>query len=371
MINLKKRFGKRFDYTLFFTTLILCTFGFIMLYSATLSFPPEKSFRILRAQGAATFLGSIAIIFFLFFDYQILGDFYLHIYAISNFLLVLVLFFGIGGEQWGADSWLSIGGIVFQPSEFVKLGLIISLSKYIDINKHTLNEPITLLKVLAFAMFPVVLILGQPDAGTAMVFIFFIAAMLFVAGVRWKYIISALVLGIMSLPVLWFRLDQYQKDRIFNFLDPERDASNTNYQAIQGRIAIGSGKFWGRGLFKGVQTQFQYIPQKQDDFIFPVIVEELGFVGGLFLIILYFIFLKRLIEIARESTDLFGSLIVIGIAAILVFHVFENIGMTLGVMPITGIPLPFISHGGTFQLVNLVSVGLALSVAVHRENLKF
>ncbi len=371
MINFKKKLGKRFDYKLFITTLILCGFGLLMLYSATLSFPPATSGKILKTQVASTILGFIAIFVLMSMDYQLLGEFYIPIYILSNFLLVLVLLFGTGADQWGATSWLKIGPITFQPSEFVKVGLIISLSKFIDNHKESLNEPVTLAKILAFAMFPVLLILKQPDAGTAMVFIFFIAVMLFTAGLDWKYIWSAIVAGFLSLPVLWFRLDKYQKDRIFDFLDPERDAAGTGYQALQGRIAIGSGKFLGRGLFKGVQNQYQYIPQKQDDFIFPVIVEELGFLGGIFLIIMYFIFLKRLIEIARESTDLFGSLMVIGFAAILVFHIFENIGMTIGVMPVTGIPLPFMSHGGTFQLVNLVSVGIALSVAIHRENLSF
>lgn len=369
MINLKNKLEKRFDYKLFFTTLALCLFGLLMLYSATLSL--DNGIKIVKTQLISTILGFGIIFVLMFFDYQILGDFYLPIYIASNILLVLVLFFGIGAESWGARSWLKLGPVTFQPSEFVKIGLIISLAKFIDMNKESLNEPFTLLKILGFAFLPVLLILLQPDAGTAMVFVFFIAAMLFAAGLDWKYIGYAALAGVLSLPVLWFRLDKYQKDRIFNFLDPARDASNTGYQAMQGRIAIGSGKFWGRGLFKGVQTQYDYIPQKQDDFIFSVIGEELGFVGGFFLIVLYFLFLKRLIEIARESTDLFGSLMVIGFAAILVFHIFENIGMTIGVMPITGIPLPFISHGGTFQLVNLVSVGIALSVAVHRENLRF
>lgn len=371
MINFKNKLGKRFDRKLFTLTVILCLFGFVMLYSATLSFKPEVARKILKPQIIATILGFIAIGFLMAIDYQILGDFYLPIYGLSNFLLVLVLLFGTGADRWGADSWLKIGPVTFQPSEFVKIGLIISLAKYIDMNKEDLNRPLTLLKVLAFAMFPVILILLQPDAGTAMVFVFFIAAMLFAAGIDWKYIGYALVLGIISLPLLWFRLDTYQKNRIFDFLDPYRNPTGSGYQAIQGQIAVGSGKFFGRGLFKGAQTQYQYIPQKQDDFIFPVIVEELGFLGGCFLILVYFLFLKRLIEIARESTDLFGSLIVIGFTAVLVFHVFENIGMTIGVMPVTGIPLPFISHGGTFQLANLVSVGLALSVAVHRENLSF
>lgn len=368
MFNLKKKAYKKFDYTLFLTTILLCIYGLVMLYSATLSF---ETLSYMKSQSIATALGIVAIIILVLLDYQFLGKIYIPIYVACNLILLAVLIFGFGEKQWGARSWLQIGPVVFQPSEFVKVGLIISLAKFIDNNKAELNKPFTLLKILAFALLPVFLILRQPDAGTAMVFVFFIAAMLFIAGVKWKYIGYALLVGVLSLPILWFRLDPYQKDRFFNFLDPERDAPNTGYQALQGKIAIGSGKVFGRGLFQGVQTQFQFIPIKESDFIFAVIAEELGFMGGLGLIFLYFIFLNRFIKIARNSTDLFGSLMVVGMTAVFVFHIFENIAMNIGLMPITGIPLPFISHGGTFQLINLICVGIALSIGIHREALSF
>lgn len=368
MFNFKKKSYKKFDYTLLFTTIFLTIYGLVILYSATLSF--NDSYYI-KSQGIATALGFLAIVILVFFDYHFLGKVYIPIYLVCNLVLLAVLLFGFGEDQWGARSWLKVGPVIFQPSEFVKVGLIISLAKFIDDRKETINEPITLLKILAFAFLPILLILRQPDAGTAMVFVFFIAAMLFVAEIKWKYIKYALLTGILSLPVLWFRLDVYQKDRIFNFLEPERDASNTGYQAMQSRIAVGSGKIFGRGLFRGVQTQFQFIPVKESDFIFAVVVEELGFLGGLGLIILYFVLLNRLIIIAKNSKDLFGSLMIVGIAAVFIFHIFENIAMNIGLMPITGIPLPFISHGGTFQLINLICVGIVLSVGVHREELTF
>lgn len=368
MLKLKDKAKKRFDMPLFGITVFLCIFGLITLYSATLTFPGNK---MMITQAIATLLGFLILGIIVCFDYQILGDFYKPIYIISNLLLVAVLLFGTGEDQWGARSWLDLKFIIFQPSEFVKFGIIISLAKYIDLNKDYINEPFTLLKILAFAFLPIFLILLQPDAGTAMVFIFFIAIMLFVAGIKWKYVFYAIGAGVASLPILWFRLDQYQVDRVLNFLSPERDASNTGYQAYAGKIAIGSGKLFGRGLFKGTQTQFHYIPEKQTDFIYVVIVEELGFIGGALVLILYYALLRRFIKIAKESTDLFGSLMVVGIAAIFIFHIFENIGMTMGVMPITGIPLPFISHGGTFQLVNLAFIGIILSVGVHREDLSF
>ena len=370
MFNLNKKAYKKFDYILFLTTLLLCGYGIVMIYSATLS---TESMSFVKTQGIATGLGLITIIILVLIDYEFLGKLYIPIYVLSNLLLVAVLIWGFGDKpgEWGARSWLKLGPVAFQPAEFAKIGLIISLAKFIDNNKEDLNEPFTLLKVLAFAFLPVILILKQPDAGTAMVFIFFIAAMLFIAGVKWKYIGYAVLIGLLSLPVLWFKLDKYQKNRIFNFLDPERDTSDTGYQAMQGKIAIGSGKVFGRGLFQGVQTQYNYIPEKRTDYIFAVLVEELGLLGGLGLILLYFILITRFIKIANKSKDLFGSLIVVGMAAMLLFHIWENIGMTIGLMPITGIPLPFMSYGGTFQLSNMICIGIALSVGVHREELSF
>ncbi|HMM69265.1 MAG TPA: FtsW/RodA/SpoVE family cell cycle protein, partial [Gudongella oleilytica] len=277
MFNLRKKAFKKFDFILLATVIILCIYGLVMIYSATLSM---ENLRYVKTQGIATLIGFAAILFLVFFDYQFLGKLYIPIYIVSMGLLLSVLLMGVGDEQWGARSWLYIGSFGFQPAEFVKVGLIISLAQYMDKHKEDINSPFVLLKTLALAFSPVILILMQPDMGTAMVFVFIIAAMLFAGGIKWKYIGLAFVVGLMSLPVIWMRLDDFQRDRIFNFLDPERDTTNTGYQALQGRIAIGSGKMFGRGLFKGTQTQFNYIPEKQTDFIFAVLAEELGFIGG-------------------------------------------------------------------------------------------
>lgn len=368
MLNLNKKNYKQFDYILFITTLVLCGYGIMAIMSATLSF---DTLSYVKTQGIATGLGIFAIIILVILDYQLLGKLYIPIYVVCNLLLVAVLIWGFGAERWGADSWLQIGPVSFQPAEFVKIGLIISLAKFIDDNKESINDPFTLLKILVFALLPVLLILLQPDAGTAMVFIFFIAAMLFIGGVKIRYFLYALGIGLLSLPVLWFKLDPYQRDRIFNFLEPERDISGTGYQAMQGKIAIGSGKVFGRGLFEGVYTQFNYIPAKETDYIFAVLVEELGFIGGAGLIFLYFILLSRFVRVAKRSKDMFGSLMVVGFFAMFLFHIWENIGMTIGLMPITGIPLPFMSYGGTFQLTNLICIGIILSVAVHKDELSF
>ena len=367
MFNLKRKSFKKFDFVLFFTVLILCIFGLIILHSASLS--TATGSIILRSQIISTIMGFAAVAVIVLMDYEFIGKLYIPIYIVCVALLLAVLLVGVGDEQVGvgARSWLDLGFIVFQPSEFVKIGLIISLAKFIDINKDTINAPFTLIKVLIFAFTPVILILLQPDAGTAMVFIFFIAAMLFAAGIKWRYIGYAIAAGLLSLPIIWLNLDVYQKNRVFDFIDPGRDTSGTGYQALQGRIAVGSGQVFGRGLYQGTQTQYNFIPAKQTDFIFAVLAEELGFIGGAGLILLYFIMMQRFLAIAKKSEDMFGSIMVVGIFAKFLFHIWENVGMTIGLMPITGMPLPFFSHGGTYQLVNLISVGIVLSVGLRKK----
>lgn len=368
MLNIKNKSLKNFDFILFFTTLILCIYGLIIIRSATLTMGPEK---YLRSQIGAMIIGFTIIFLFYFIDHNLLGKFYIPIYIVSNLLLILVLVRGIGvNEDWVAR-WVKIGPITFQPSEFAKIGIIISLAKLIDNNREDINNPYTLLKILAFGFLPILLIFRQPDAGTALVFIVFKAVMLFIAGLKWKYIFYTLSLALISLPFLWLSLKPYQRNRIFDFLNPYRDPTGTGYQAIQGLIAIGSGKLFGRGLYQGVQTQYNYIPEKQNDFIFSVLVEELGFLGGFALIVLYSIFLYRFIQIARKTKDFFVSTMVIGLAAMNIFHIWQNMGMTMGIMPITGVPLPFISHGGTFLLINLIGVAIALSVSSAKDRLNF
>ena len=366
MSNKRKGLLKRFDFTLFFTVIALSIYGLIVLSSATAG---EGSIGYLKTQGIAFILGLVCILIIIFIDYDTFGKFYIPIYVVSNLMLIAVLV--MGDKAKGAQSWLVLGPVRFQPSEFVKIGVIISVAKFIEKNHEKLNQFFTLIKILIFAFIPVGLILMQPDFGTAIVFVFFIFVMLFVADLDWKYILYAAIAGIISLPILWFSLDVYQKNRIFDFLDPTRDAMGSGYQVIQSKIAIGSGQVFGMGLYNGNQTQFGFLPEKHTDFIFSVIGEELGLIGGLLLIVLYFLLLFRLIKIARNSKDICGSVMVVGIAAMMIFHILENVGMTMGLMPVTGIPLPFISYGGTFMLSNMICIGLVLSVGMKREGLSF
>lgn len=368
MFHRKKISLKKLDWPLILTILALCIYGIVVLYSATHSF---NTTRYVWTQLLATGVGFVGVLFLLAFNQDLLKQLHLPIYVVINALLVLVLIIGTGVEDWGARSWLNLGPLSFQPSEVAKIGLLICLSTFIENHKRTISHPKTVGKILLYVGLPLGLILLQPDFGTFIVFVFFIVIMLFAAGLDLRYFIAALFAGLAALPIVYTRLDEFQKNRIRNFLDPTRDIGDTGYQANQGRIAIGSGQFSGRGYLQGVQTQYNFIPTKETDYIFAVLVEELGFVGGILLIGLYLIMLFRITRISMQSKDMFGRVLCIGIAAMFLFHIFENIGMTIGLMPITGIPLPFMSYGGTFQLTNLLCIGMVLACGIQRKPLDF
>lgn len=364
-MNKRRDIIKDIDYKLLIAVAITCLFGLVILNSASMSLRTWNS--IMRSQKAATILGFVALFIFTTIDYRNWKILYKLIYIVSIILLVATVIFGTGPSGTDIKSWLSIGGFSFQPSEFVKIAFVIFFAAYLEEVGEDLNKPLVLVRVLAFGFFPIALILLQPDMGTALVYIFIMIVMLFIAGVHLKYIAIAVGAFLILLPIIWLTLEDYQKNRIFDFLDPYSNPTGTNYQYIQGEIAIGSGKFLGKGLYQGTQNQFNFIPEKQNDFIFPVLAEEFGFMGGFALLGLYLFILLRMYRISKYSVDAFGSYMVIGISAMFLFHIWENVGMTLGVMPITGIPLPFFSQGGTFQLTNLTMIGLILSVAAHRH----
>lgn len=357
------------DYKLILAIIFVCIFGMTVLSSATANLP--RGYYIMRSQKIATVIGFLGLFVLAIIDYRHWKYLYKLIYIGSCALLIATLVFGRGPTSDSSiKSWLIIGGFGFQPSEFVKIAFIICLASFLEEVHDDLNKPLVLIKTLAFAFFPIALILKQPDAGTAMVYMFITIVMLFLAGIHWKYIVLAAIVALISAPIIWFSLQDYQKNRFYDFLNPEQASTGTAWQYIQGRIAIGSGQIFGKGLFKGTQAQFGFIPERQNDFIFPVLSEELGFVGGASLLLIYLFILFRMYKISKESVDYYGSFMVIGISAMFLFHIWENIGMTLGLMPITGIPLPFFSSGGTFQLTNLAMIGLILSVSAHK-NMKY
>lgn len=369
MFNRSKKVAKQFDWPLLIVTILLCLYGLIILRSAVAS--SYSGDRQLMSQTVATVLGFIGILAVLFLDTDALKKLSIPIYLITIILLVATLLFGHGESLWGARSWLRIGPVNFQPSEFAKLGLLLPFAALLEKLQPRLNHPKTIIVIGIVALLPLFLIMRQPDLGTTIVFTFFLLMMLFYAGLSWWYIIGVVVVALIVAPIVYSNLDTFQQNRILNFLDPTRDPLGSNYQILQGIIAIGSGMLTGRGYMQGTQTQLGFIPEQDTDYIFSVLSEELGFVGGLILIGLYAFMLIRILIIAYRSKDLYGACASIGVAAILFFHIFENIGMTIGLMPVTGIPLPFISYGGTFQLLNLLCIGLVLSISMQRKPLDF
>ncbi|MDD7592676.1 MAG: rod shape-determining protein RodA [Peptoniphilaceae bacterium] len=368
MFNRSKKVMAQFDWILLITTMALCAMGFVVVYSAIQS--TGGTLRSLLSQFIATAIGFSAILVLQFVDTDALKKFAIPSYAIILVLLAATLVIGVG-DVFGARAWLSLGPITFQPSEFSKIVLILGFAVFLERFQDRINKPLTIVLMAIGLGAPLLLILKQPDYGTAAVILFFIACMVFIAKIHWGYIVAAVAAAIVLAPILYESLSDLQKERILNFIDPLRDINGTGYQIYQGLIAIASGRVFGKGYMQGTQTHYGFIPERDTDYIFAVLTEEFGFIGGLVLIALYALLLYRMIRIAYRAKDTFSKTLVVGIAAMLFIHIFENIGMTIGLMPVTGIPLPFMSNGGTFQLLNLVCVGLVLSVSTQRAPLDF
>ena len=305
------------------------------------------------------------------FDYEQYEVLVKYIYGAAVFLLILVLVVGTAGT-WGAKSWIRIGPVGIQPTEIAKLAFIITFSYHLTAVKDTLNQPKTLLWLLAHVGVMIALILLQPDLGSVLVFVFMFAVMVFVAGISYRYIFAALGAGAALVPVVYhFFLSDYQKHRILVFFNPDLDRLGSGYNVIQSKIAVGSGQLFGKGYLHGTQNQLGFLPTKSTDFIFSVIAEELGFLGAAAVLVLLFCVIIRCFRAGQNANTVFGRNICVGTAAMLLFHTFENAGMCIGLMPVTGIPLPFISYGGTSLITNMAAVGLVLSVTVRSRKKLF
>lgn len=345
----------------FLVTLVAC-FGFILMYSAAQgSLYPWAIRQIIHF---AVFMPIMVIISLVDLKTWYRSAYLL--YYLALFLLIAVHL--LGYTAMGATRWINLGIIKLQPSELMKICIIFALARYF----HDLNyKPITLKNLFIpsiMLLLPAVLIIKQPDLGTGLILLMLGVMIFFIAGVkRWVFVLGFIVLSI-ALPVIWQFLHEYQKNRILTFIDPERDPLGSSYNVIQSKIAIGSGGFFGKGFMKGSQSQLQFLPEHQTDFIFTMLCEEWGMLGGIILLLLFSIIIFYCYLIALNCRSIFGKLLALGVTSMFFLHIFINIGMVMGLLPAVGVPLPLLSYGGTMMMTILIGFGLVMNVYIHSKD---
>ncbi|TAK88847.1 rod shape-determining protein RodA [Patescibacteria group bacterium] len=366
----KSRFWKNFDWVLFGAALALSLVGVVVIYStsfkaANLVAPVDAAHQVYFLVIALVGFGLAARM-----DYRGWSKVTPVLYVAM--LVSLLAVFVLGKTALGATRWIDLGFFQFQPSEFAKIVMILVLAKYFSANYDSMDRIRPVAISLLYVAVPGLLVLAQPDLGTALVFGAIWLVMAIMAQVRWTYFAALFGAAVVSLPIfIQFVLKPYQRARLEVFLNPTADPLSTGYNVVQSTIAVGSGQLYGRGLAAGSQSQLNFLPSQHTDFIFAVLSEKMGFIGGLIVLLLFTVLLLRGIYIASRAEDRFGVFVAVGVVTMLLFHLFINIGMNIGLMPVTGIPLPFISYGGTSLLVSLIAVGLLESIAIRRKKIQF
>ena len=396
-----------FDYVTIVLVIFLVMIGLVAIYSSTYHIDPNSVLKANFSKQitwfAVSFIFMIALI--------LLNPKYLHmfaytIYGISIGLLCLTYFFP---ASVGVHRWIIIGSVQFQPSEFAKIGVILALAKYLSAEKRDLHKINDISISFLIVLVPFIIIARQPDLGTSLVYIGLILPLLYWAGLP-TYLLVAILAPLLSLisafnfyaffvamiilmfifyifrrgvkfiffnlllnvgvglitPIIWNKLHQYQRHRILTYLGIEMDVQGTGYQVIQSKVAVGSGGFWGKGFLDGTQTQLRFLPAQHTDFIFSVIGEEFGFIGILIILLMFYLLIIRGIYIAAKARSKFSSLISMGAVIVMSIHVIVNVSMTVGIMPVTGIPLPLISYGGSSLMTSMMLIGLIINTSIRR-----
>lgn len=360
------RIFKNYDWFLLSSTLFLCAMGLAVLFSNTYNFNMDS--EAIR-QSIFMAIGIISMFFLSQMDYRIFRSYSGILYIITVAMLGGVLIFGKVANN--AQRWIDLGFFQLQPSILAQLLMVIIMAKFFSERYEEMHKPKTILLSGAYMAVPTLLVAAQPNLGTAIVFAFVWAVMLLVSNAKRIHIWALGAMGAAAVPVVWLNMKAYQKQRVLTFLNPASDPMGAGWNVKQAIIAIGSGQFWGRGLGRGTQSQLNFIPYKHTDFIFAALGEEMGFLGVGILLLLFMLFFYRGIRTAMLARDFFGTYLAIGILAILFIHVFVNIGMNMGIMPVTGIPLPFVSYGGTPALVFLAAVGILESIYARYKKIDF
>jgi len=351
-----------FDWVLLGFVLVICTLGVVEIYSTTWG----TKFAGAHIRQIYWMIAGLMLMFLVsLVNYQVLLENSKWLYVVS--LLSLVAVAVLGKKYLGARRWIQLpGGQHFQPSEWVKLVLILTLAKYFsdDTDRATLSDVV---KAGLIAGVPMMLVLKQPDLGTALTYVPVVIVALFLGGIQFKHAAVIILVAGVLMPAVWhYGLKPYQKERLTTFLHPEADSQKGGYQLEQSKIAVGSGGIWGKGIRKGTQTQGSFLPEPHTDFIFAAWCEEHGFVGAVALLLLYFMVLMRLIHNAQTAPDRAGGFVVMGVVAVLLFHILVNAGMVVGYMPVTGIPLPLMSYGGSSLLFMFLALGIVMNVRMRR-----
>ncbi len=359
-----RRLFIRFDWTLLGLVLILASIGILNLYSITAHWAVSGTPVYLK-QTFWLLIGLVLMVTIAFIEYRFYSDFAYIVYTVALFFLVVVLAYGIITS--GAQRWIKIGFINFQPSELVKISFVLALAKFF--HRPPGREGYSL-KHLVFPflllMFPMILILKQPNLGTAIILVLVFFSILLFVKIRWSSLLAIVIVGASFLPLVWRFLKEYQKRRIITFFNPDLDPLGAGYHLIQSKIAVGSGGILGKGFMNGTQSKLGFLPEQQTDFIFSVLGEEWGLIGSLLVVLLYFSLIMWGLRIAVQAKDRFGAVLSFGVVAILFWHIFINIAMVLGLMPVVGIPLPLLSYGGSFLVSTLIGIGLLLNVSMRR-----
>ena len=371
MLRIDRRFIKNFDWVTLSIAILIALIGIMTIYSATRPLATEEHSGFYIKQASWLILGIIALFLVVSFNYVWLSRLSLHLYITGIVLLISVFIFGKTGM--GAQRWLSFGVISFQPSESFKLIYIIMLSQQLS----AMDSPISTAKIFRIffliVFLPFILLIKQPDLGTSLIILLIFISLILTKGLQKKVAMLFIIIGLISVPflgnILWGGLKDYQKSRIVAFIEPEADPAGIGYHLNQSKITVGSGKFFGKGYMHGTQGPFRFLPEKHTDFIFAVFAEEWGFLGSLLLLFLYLVLILRGLDTARKAKDDFGRLLALGITFMFLIYFFVSVGMTLGIMPVVGIPLPFMSYGGTALLSNLISVGVLINIRARRFEL--
>jgi rod shape determining protein RodA len=372
---MERKLWRNFDYSLLLTVIALSLIGLIAIRSASVNNVTGDPYHFVRRQALFVGIGLGVLFFILTIDYRHYARLTPYLYAVNIGLLVLVMFIGRGTS--GVQRWIDLKFFDLQPSELAKLIIIVTLAKILADREGDFEKITDLALPFAFVGLPMALIFLQPDLGTSLVFLAILFSMLFMAGAVARHLAAIVLFGAAAgLPLLWQFLKPYQKMRLIVFVNPEIDPMGYGYQLLQSMIAIGAGGptgyFFRTGeLFQGTQSDLNFLPAQHTDFIYAVLGEEFGFLGCLIVLALFFFLIYRIIRIAMEAKDIFGSLMCVGVAALILFQVLVNVGMTVSVMPVTGLPLPFMSYGGSSFLVNMMAMGVVLNVGLRKKKILF